>query len=43
MRKLMAVAPAIMAVSVLGISGCATKGDVEAVRSEIAGLRSSLA
>src|SRR3712207_1525768 len=38
MRKIMAMAPAMLAVSVLGVAGCATKGDVETVRSEIAAM-----
>jgi hypothetical protein len=38
MRKSLAVS----ALSLLALGACASKGDVEAVRSEIAGLRSSL-
>ena len=38
MKKSVAVA----ALSLLALGACASKGDVESVRSEIAGLRSSL-
>ncbi len=37
------IAPAAaVAVALLGLSGCATKGDIESLRTEIAGLRSSI-
>lgn len=43
MNKLQALGPAIIAgVALLALGGCATRGDVEELRNEIAGLRSSL-
>lgn len=40
MRKFYGVATVAVSLAVLG--GCATKGDVETVRQEISGLRSSI-
>lgn len=43
MSKLYSLAPvATVAVSLLALSGCATRGDIETLRSDIAGLRSSI-
>jgi outer membrane murein-binding lipoprotein Lpp len=43
MKKLHTLVPAAaVAVSLLVLGGCATKGDIESLRSEIAGLRSSI-
>src|SRR3954453_10403708 len=43
MKKLHTLAPlAAVAVALLALGGCATKGDIESLRSEIAGLRSSI-
>lgn len=43
MRKLYSLAPAaVIGASMLALGACATKGDVETIRSEIAGLRSSI-
>ena len=43
MKKLHSLAPAAAAaVALLALGGCATKGDIEQLRSEIAGLRSSI-
>jgi outer membrane murein-binding lipoprotein Lpp len=42
-KKLYSMAPvATVAVSLLALGGCATKGDIESLRTEIAGLRSSI-
>ena len=44
MTRLHRIAPAIaMAAGILALGGCATKGDIESLRTEIAGLRSSIA
>ena len=43
MSKLHGLGPAVVAgVALLALGGCATRGDIEQLRSEIAGLRSSL-
>ena len=43
MKKIYSLAPvALLALSALALGGCASKGDIETVRSEIAGLRSSI-
>jgi outer membrane murein-binding lipoprotein Lpp len=43
MKKFHTLAPpAAVAVALLALGGCATKGDIESLRSEIAGLRSSI-
>ncbi len=43
MRKILHPAPATaVAISLLALAGCASKGDIETVRNEIAGLRSSI-
>jgi hypothetical protein len=42
MKKMRTLAPAAAAVALLALGGCATKGDIESLRSEIAGLRSSI-
>lgn len=40
MVKLRSAAPfAVVALSLVGLAGCATKGDIELLRSEIAGVR----
>ena len=41
MGRLLALAPA--AAALLALGGCATKGDVDQLRSEIAGLRAAVA
>jgi outer membrane murein-binding lipoprotein Lpp len=43
MTKFHGVAPvATVALSLLALGGCATKGDIESLRTEITGLRSSI-
>ncbi|MFO1037231.1 MAG: Lpp/OprI family alanine-zipper lipoprotein [Geminicoccaceae bacterium] len=41
--KIRFIAPVLLAGAVLALGGCATKGDIEQLQSEIAGLRASLA
>ena len=42
MTKLKILGPAAAVAGLLALGGCATKGDIELLRSEIAGLRSSI-
>ena len=42
MTKIHTLAPLAAVATLLMLGGCATKGDVEELRSEIAGLRSSI-
>jgi hypothetical protein len=42
MSKLSAILMAVAASSLFTVGGCATRGDVQALRSDIAGLRSSI-
>src|SRR3954453_22785260 len=42
MGKLLALAPTVATVSLLSLGGCASRGDVDQLRSDIAGLRSSV-
>ena len=42
MTKLKILGPAAAVAGLLALGGCATKGDIESLRSEIAGLRSSI-
>lgn len=41
MKKLYSLAP-VAAVAVLALGGCASKGDIESLRTEVSGLRSSI-
>jgi outer membrane murein-binding lipoprotein Lpp len=41
MTRMKTLMPATVAVALLGLAGCATNGDVEALRSEIAGVRAT--
>ncbi len=43
MRRLHGYMPALALVSLVAAGGCASRGDVEALRAEMAGLRSSMA
>ena len=43
MGKLHTYVPAAAIVTLLAIGGCASRGDVDQLRSEVAGLRSSVA
>jgi outer membrane murein-binding lipoprotein Lpp len=44
MTRLHRIAPAAaVTIGLLALGGCATKGDIESLRTEIAGLRSSIA
>ena len=40
MKKIHTLAPMAAVAALLALGGCATKGDIESLRSEIAGLRS---
>ena len=42
MKKIHTLAPMAAVAALLALGGCATKGDIESLRSEIAGLRSSI-
>jgi outer membrane murein-binding lipoprotein Lpp len=42
MGKLPAVTPALAAVALLALAGCATQGDIDRLRSDIAGLRAAV-
>ena len=42
MKKIQILAPVAAVAALTALGGCATKGDVEQLRSEIAGLRSSI-
>jgi hypothetical protein len=41
MTRFRTLVPATVAVALLGLAGCATKGDIDSLRSEIAGARAA--
>jgi hypothetical protein len=41
MTRIRTLVPATVAVALLGLAGCATRGDIEELRSEIAGVRAT--